>query len=207
MYDLRQAEVLLSASFPSGERGELFKPCDPSGIADAISAFARAILSNNGRLTLWGHPTTTPLVLMISRELRIKDSITVFQSAWFKETEMPEIDDMRNEQLGCVEWTPGEENLEKALQTMREAMICRWQYASALFFGGMEGIKTEYEMVKALSPETPCVPIAGPGGAAACLPLDDCARVGLSSLESSRGYPFMALQFVEALATKASVNR
>ena len=204
MSDLNQANILLSASFPSGERGDRFKPYDPSGISDAVSAFARAVLSNNGRLTFGGHPTITPLVLMIAREIQIKDSVTVFHSAWFQDMQIPEVEEIRDEQLGYVEWTPSATNQEESLQIMRNAMIQRRRYASALFIGGMEGIVEEYEMVKGISPETPCVPVAGPGGAATNLPTNDCERLELGAFQNSRSYPYMALQFVDAISRSTS---
>ena len=200
MANLHRAPVFLSASFPSGERGERFTPYDPSGIADAVSAFSRAILASNGTLAFGGHPTITPLVLMISRELQVKDSVTVFQSDWFKELRLPEVDEIENEELGFVEWTPRVDDRQEALQIMREAMIRSKQYVGALFVGGMEGIGEEYAMVKELLPQTPCVPVAGPGGAAAKLPMGDCEALGLAAFERSRAYPYMALRFVEALA-------
>ncbi|MCY3859253.1 MAG: hypothetical protein OXG25_10150 [Gammaproteobacteria bacterium] len=204
MHDLNQANVLLSASFPSGERGERFKPYDPSGIADAVTAFARAVLANNGRLTFGGHPTITPIVLMISRELRIAGSITVFQSAWFKEAlQLPEVDEIKKEDLACVEWTRCVDDRDESLQIMRSAMIQQGQYASALFIGGMEGIETEYSMVKRFSPTTPCVPIMGPGGMAARLSTTDYEKLGMTEFLRSRAYPYMALHFVKALSGTA----
>ena len=201
MIDLHQATIFLSASFPSGKCGERFTPYDPSGIADAVSAFSRAVLGSNGTLAFGGHPTITPLVLMISRELRVKGSVTVFQSDWFREFRLPEIDEIENEKLGFVEWTPrGVDDREGSLRIMRKAMIQYRRYAGALFIGGMEGISAEYDMVKELVPQTPCVPVAGPGGAAARLPKEDCEALGLVAFECSRAYPYMALQFVEAVA-------
>ena len=200
MVDLDQATVFLSASFPSGKRGERFMPYDPSGIADAVSAFSRVILDSNGKLAFGGHPTITPLVLMITRELRVKHSVIVFQSRWFEKLRPPEVDEIEDEKLGFVEWTPKVDDRDEALRIMREAMIQPGRYAGALFIGGMEGIGDEYAMVKECSPKTPCIPVAGPGGAAARLPTGDCKALGLVAFEHSRAYPFMALRFVHALA-------
>ena len=105
MANLRRATVFLSASFPSGERGEAFKPYDASGIADAVSALVRAVLGSNGQILFGGHPTITPLVLMIARELQVKESITIYQSAWFREQQLPEIEEIPNEELGKIVWT------------------------------------------------------------------------------------------------------
>lgn len=102
MANLDQAAIFLSASFPSGERGKRFMPYDASGIANAVSAFARAILCSKGRLLFGGHPTITPLVLMIARELRVKRSVVVFQSEWFRDQQLPENDEMETEELGIA---------------------------------------------------------------------------------------------------------
>ena len=175
-------------------------PYDPSGIADAVAAFSRAILRNNGTLAFGSHPTITPLVLMIARELCVKDSVDVFQSAWFKEQRHPEVDGIENEKLGCVHWTPDADDQDEALQTMRQEMIKHTRYAGALFIGGMDGIGDEYRMVKKIWPETPCIPVAGPGGAAAHLPMKDCEALGLASFNRSKAYPYMGIRFVEALS-------
>ena len=159
--DLQRATVFLSASFPSGERGERFLPYDPSGIADAVSAFSRAILGSNGTLAFGGHPTITPLVLMISRELRVKHSVTVFQSRWYEKMRLPEVDEIEKEELGLVTWTPKVDDREEALRIMRTAMIRSRRYAGALFVGGMEGIPDEYAMMRKWWPGTPCMPVTG----------------------------------------------
>ena len=175
MANLRRATVFLSASFPSGERGEAFKPYDASGIADAVSALVRAVLGSNGQLLFGGHPTITPLVLMIARELQVKKSITIYQSAWFKNQQLPEIKEIPKEQLGSIVWTDRKRTREDSLETMRKDMIkSAREWVAALFIGGMEGIEEEYDQVKEISSQTPCIPITGPGGAAARLPEEDC---------------------------------
>ena len=123
MTDLHRATIFLSASFPSGNRGERFRPYDPSGIADAVSAFTRAILSGNGKLVFGGHPTITPLVLMIARELSVTDSVIVFQSAWFRHIRIPEVDEIQSERLGVIHWTKSADDLERSLRIMRNEMI------------------------------------------------------------------------------------
>ena len=200
MADLQRATIFLSASFPSGTRGERFRPYDASGIADAVSAFGRAILGSNGRLVFGGHPTITPVVLMIARELRVKDSVFVFQSAWFRDQSLPEINEIEREQLGSVEWIRQADERGDSLRIMREEMLGSRRYDGALFIGGMEGISDEYNLLKRHSPNTPCIPVAGPGGAAAALPSTDWEILGLSTLRRSRAYPFLALRLVSALA-------
>ena len=207
MVDLHGATVLLSASFPSGRRGEQYRPYDASGIADAVSAFARTILASRGRLAFGGHPTITPLVLMISRELRVRESTMVFQSSWFEDQKLPEVDELEREKLGVVRWTTRGLDRDDSLRVMREEMIRSIPYAAALFVGGMEGIEDEFAILRRSYPGTPCVPVRGPGGAAAKLPPADGEALGLAALQMSRAYPLMALRFVDALAGSIREDR
>ena len=203
MPDLRRATVFLSASFPSGERGESYTPYDASGIADAVSAFARAILGSNGQLLFGGHPTITPLVFMIAREMRIQHSLVVFQSAWFRNQKLPEVDEIEREKLGRLVWTPETHTRGHSLRIMRNDMIDLARICvGALFIGGMEGILDEYNLVKKRSPEIPCIPVTGPGGAAARLPKAGWDALGLAQIHKSRAYPFVALRIVNALAER-----
>ncbi len=204
MTDLHRATIFLSASFPSGNRGERFRPYDPSGIADAVSAFTRAILAGNGKLVFGGHPTITPLVLMIARELSVTNSVDVFQSAWFRHIRIPEVDDIQSERLGVIHWTESADDLERSLRIMRNEMIGSIPYEAAIFVGGMEGIQDEYNLFAELRPDIPCIPVSGPGGAAATLPSNGWDILGLARLHSSRAYPLAALALVDALAHRAT---
>ena len=200
MIDLQGKNVFISASFPSGERGEKYKPYDPGGIADAVCAFARRILANNGTLTMGCHPTITPLLMYISRNLEVKNALTVFESEWFEDIRSPQVDEIEKEELGFLKRTPKVDSHSKSLSIMRQAMIQHTCYSGALFIGGMEGIEQEYAMFSKHSPETLRARVAGPGGAAASLPAGNCETFGLTDFEQSRQYPYMAMQFVEALA-------
>jgi len=201
MMNLHRATIFLSASFPSGERGQAFEPYDPSAMADAVSAFTRAILEANGQLSFGGHPTITPLVFMIARELSVQKSLFVYQSEWFLDQIVPEIGQIGHENLGTIVWTPRADTLPESLRVMRHKMIdASRKYVAALFIGGMEGIADEYHLVRKRSPGTPCIPVTGPGGAAARLPVEDCAELDFAPHHESRAYPFVALRFVKLLA-------
>ena len=203
MANLRKAKVFLSASFPSGKRGKEFMPYDASGIADAVSALVRGVLGGNGRILFGGHPTITPLVFMVARELRVQNSVIVYQSSWFREEQIPEIDEISKEKLGRIVWTDQRHTREASLETMRDTMTqLASQWVAALFVGGMDGIRDEYDKVKKRSPKTPCIPITGPGGAAARLPGEDCGALGLSQVYKSRAYPLLAVRFVDAIAER-----
>src|SRR5438045_3972849 len=91
--NLQGRSVFLSASYPSIERApEYFQTADPDEISHCIVAVARAVISADGRLVFGGHPSVSPLVLMIANEYARcrqgfqKDApprILVYQSAVF----------------------------------------------------------------------------------------------------------------------------
>ena len=198
MTDLHQATVFLSTSFPSGKRSENFKPYDPSGIADAVSALARSVFDSNGRLLFAGHPTITPLILMIAREKQMRNSVDIYQSRWFEDSVPPEVDEIDKQQLGRIVWTDRKNTLKSSLKLMRSDMIqSSNKLVAAFFVGGMEGIEAEYELVQSLSPNTLCIPVTGPGGGAARLPAPDCMTPCISKLDESRAYPLFAVQVMD----------
>ncbi len=192
--------VLLSASFPSGERGERFKPNDPAGITDAVAALSRAVFKCNCKLLFGGHPTITPLVLLIAREQRVRDSVVVYQSRWFQDEVTPEVEDVCKEGFGRIEWTEKKATLQESLAQMRQSMAASSNNLSAAFFvGGMEGILEEYQVIKKLSPNALCIPIYAPGGAAADIPRPKCLTPHLTKFSESRIYPLFALNAIKEL--------
>ena len=200
MVDLKRKPVFMSASFPSGKRGEKYGSCDPDEIADAIVYFSRWILKANGTLTTAAHPMITPMLIYASRVRGVKNALTVFRSDWYDCEWVPELDEMESDELGVVKRTRKKEDQEKSLVAMRQAMIQDTCYAGALFIGGMEDIEVEYRMFSKFSPDTLRARVAGAGGAAAFLPKGNCEAFGLTDFEQSRIYPFLAHRFVETLA-------
>ncbi len=200
MKDLGGRHVFLSASFPSGKRGEEVRPFDAPGIADAVTAIVRAVLVGGGKLLFGGHPTITPLVLMIGAELRVRKAVDVFQSRWFQGQITRETWTLAGSEVGTIHWTPRRASLEESLEVMRKQMLGFVAPAGAIFVGGMSGIKTEYELVGRIRPGVPRIPIAGPGGAAARLPSTaEDVPLGVRGGVRSRHYPFVASLIVEAL--------
>ena len=205
MADLGRSTVFLSASFPSGERGEKFRPYDPSGIADAVSALARAVLSSNGQLLFGGHPAITPLVLMIARELQVTKSVVVYQSDWFRNQTLLQVDEIAREGYGRIVRTEKKDTLDASLELMRRSMLQSCDnLIAAVFAGGMEGIRDEHRLVRELSSHTPCIPVTGPGGAAAQLPMPKCISPSIWRLDQRRAYPLFALQILEKIQSCAS---
>ena len=201
MNGLGGRHVFLSASFPSGERGDQVRPFDAPAIADAVSAIVRAVLLNEGKLLFGGHPTITPLVLMIGAELGVQKAVDLFQSRWFGGRITEEAWTLAASNVGTIHWTPRCETLEDSLEEMRRQMLEFVVPAGAIFVGGMSGIWEEYQLLGRIRPGVPRIPVGGPGGAAAQLPSggDDLPTI-LHGKVGSRRYPFLASLVVKALA-------
>ena len=203
MTALGRQTVFLSASFPSGTRGTSFEPFDAGAIADAVTAVVRAVLVAKGRILFGGHPTITPLVLMVASELDAKCAVDVFQSQWFEDQITRETRALQEAGFGAIHWIPQRATREGSLQAMREAMLRHdRKLIAGVFVGGMDGVLEEYELFQRFQPRGPRVSLVGPGGAAAKLPLDE-ARSVLGEHVESRRYPFLASVLVDRLAETA----
>lgn len=166
---LQSRSVLLCSSFPSGERGEAVSPYDVNAIADAVTAITRVILSANGRIVFGGHPTITPLVLLIASSMNKHGSVDVYQSEWFVSQITPETSRLGELGYGKIHWTKREHSLDDSLATLRRVMLKESNPLGAIFVGGMDGLYEEYGLFRKEYPERPCIPIGGPGGAASRL--------------------------------------
>ena len=203
MNALAGRHVFLSASFPSGQRGEEVRPFDASAIADAVTAIVRAVLVNGGKLLFGGHPTITPLVLMIGSELRVQNAVDVFQSQWFRDRITGETWTLARLHVGKIHFTERRGSLEESLAEMRRQMLEFAVPTGAVFVGGMSGILDEYRLVGSIRPGVPRIPVVAPGGAAARLPMErhDVPETLRQELDS-RHYPFVASRIVEVLAAR-----
>ena len=207
MTSLRGQHVFLTASFPSGERGERFRPYDAAAVADAVAALVRAILSMDGSVVFGGHPTITPLVLMIGSELRLTHSVDIFQSKWLEDKITPETRKLIDSGVGRLHWTRRRETLDESLDLMRREMLGSIRPSAAVFVGGMEGILSEYEHCRRLLPQAPKIPIAGPGGAAAQLSMADAHALDVDEeLIRSECYPFVAARVLSAVASRSGAD-
>ena len=201
MKRLAGRHVFLSASFPSGDRGEEVRPFDAPGIADAVTAIVRAVLLNGGKILFGGHPTITPLVLMIGKELRVRNAVVIFQSVWFREQITEETMMLAESGVGTICWTPRCRSLDESLAEMRRQMLTAGNPIGAVFVGGMSGIWQEHELVGNILPGVPRIPVAGPGGAAAQLLRDgNDVPQQLRGQVHSRHYPFVASLIVDVLS-------
>ena len=160
MTSLANRHVLLSASFPSGERAVEVSPFDASAIADAVTAVVRAVFVSGGKLLFGGHPTITPLVLLIGTELGVRRGVDIFQSEWFREEVTDETDALIESQVGTIHWTPVQPTREASLELMRESMFRFTRPAGAVFIGGMSGIGDEYAEFGRVWPAVPRLPLS-----------------------------------------------
>lgn len=196
--------MLLSASFPSGERASDVQPFDAASIADAVTAVVRAVLISGGKLLFGGHPTITPLVLLIGSELGVRHAVDVFQSEWFREEVTDETVALVKSGVGKIHWTSQMSTREESLELMRSRMFSFVRPMAAVFIGGMSGMHDEYLRFGEVCPGVPRLPLFGPGGAAAQMSIDgegipEAVRENIHS----RHYPFVASQIVASLAAMA----
>ena len=202
MNSLQGRTVFLSASFPSGDRAQEVPPFDPSAIADAVTAVVRAVLLSDGKVVFGGHPTITPLVLMIGTELGIDHVVDVYQSEWFRDQITDETLRLIGSGVRDMHWTPRKVSLDASLAEMRTQMFTTMPIAGAVFVGGMSGIQKEFEHFGEMQVGVPRIPVYGPGGAAATLPSDpQSVPPTLSSHLGSRHYPFLASLIVDVLSS------
>lgn len=199
--DLGQRTVFLSASFPTGKRGEAFPASDPAAVADAVTATIRTIFGANGRLVFGGHPTITPLVLHVAGDRGYRGGVDVYQSRWFRR-EVPQ-ETLRLEQLGFgrIHWIAAATTLQESLRAMRTQMLRESKPVGAVFIGGMEGIRDEWDLFATLAPGRPRMALAAPGGASADLVEEASLPEELRRELLSPQYPALARRILEHLAT------
>jgi len=198
--------VFLSASFPSGKAGEPYEPYDVAAIADAATAVVRAVLRAGGRIVFGAHPAISPLVLQVAAELGRREVVDVYQSRFFEGVIPAET--TRLIQLGYAvpHWTktvPGEHerDAKPSLNVMRtEMLVVAKAPDAAVFIGGMDGIKREYDLLDKRPDPVPLLPVKAPGGEARNLQRSgDAVAERLSPLLESPHYPELARQIVAAL--------
>lgn len=204
MNGLASKRVFISASLPSGPRGEEVRPYDAPAIIDAVAAISRMVLRSGGGLVSGGHPTITPVMLTVGEQVGVRGAVDVFQSRWFEDCISEDTTELANSGVGFVHFVDKEETMEESLAAMRPEILKTCPVA-AVFVGGMDGIFKEHEMVGQLLPDIPRIPIKGPGGAAARLPTNDAdVPPGIAALLHSRQYPFLASVLVQELERRCA---
>lgn len=154
--------IFLSASVPEPGR-EGFETASPYLIREAVSALVEVALGR--RLLVWGgHPAITPMIWAAATDLGVNYGTVVrlYQSRFFQDR-FPE----DNARFNNVVFTPSVENDRAAsLRTMREAMLRSASFEAAVFIGGMDGIRDEFEMVRRIAPNAKVIAVPSPGGVA-----------------------------------------
>ena len=191
---LKNKTIFLSASFPSLDRSrEFFENSDPDEITQALVSACRAIFSMNGRIVFGGHPSVTPLVMLIAEEYLPKELesrrqrayregplVIAYQSEAFGNVLPESMRNLTEWALGELRWvksdderpvfsergTLNKDSVASALQAMRRAMLSATDPVAAIFIGGMEGIYREYDLFKEMFEGRPVYFLGGPGGAA-----------------------------------------
>lgn len=154
--------IFLSASVPKAGRGNYFETADPYLIQFAVRELVIAILGRK-RLIWGGHPAITPMIWAVCEDLGVNYStaVTLYQSLYFKDIFPTENKKFRN-----VIFTPSINNdMAASLERMRFDMFSQNDFYAAVFIGGMEGIKVEYQMFSELHPKGKILPVGSPGGA------------------------------------------
>jgi hypothetical protein len=200
---LKGSAVFLSASFPSPGSPTYYHSADPDEMTQAIVALARAVLAVQAGLVFGGHPTVSPLVMMVAEEYlpssleerrqMVREGtspVVIYQSRAFRGSISPATRRMQRLGLGKTVWAPpfgpekslvGETNdprqFPRSLRMLRRRMLTRHELVAAVFIGGMEGIKEEESMFKDLQPSKPCYAVGAPGGAARDLASTELSRI------------------------------
>lgn len=211
--DLAGRYVFLSASFPSGERAANYTEARPGDIADAVVAIARGVLTGGGRLAFGGHPTISPLVLMVAAEYETQDPsrVMIYQSRLFAGLVREETLLLEREGHGTIRWTDPVEgdSLELGLEhlaslvLMRRVMLEEVKPVAAFFVGGMEGVASEYQLAKDLLACVPLFCLAAAGGAAdGILSVGDMPGSLVEALRTSRLYPAVVDEALRLVADR-----
>jgi hypothetical protein len=180
--------IFLSASIPLPERHpKYYDSADIIAIRDAVIALASLVVSKH-RIIWGGHPSITPLIyyviertiqneivgkdwsekssaedkIVLEEELKLKISkhIILYQSLFFKDKFIPDIDKFDN-----VVYTDNVGDIHSSIQLLRDQMLSDHKFDAAVFIGGMDGIEVEYNMFKEKHPNALILPIASTGAA------------------------------------------
>lgn len=178
--------VFVSASIPDPERwaGRF----DPLGITDAVVAATRAVFTRGGTILTAAHPTIAPLILQVGDSFpgaTADTRVILYQSELFRGVIPSATREMMERSYVLVRWTPqakGEApdpgQWNGSLAVMREQMFTERSIAAAVFIGGMEGIRDEFDRVGTLYPDAPRLAARRPGGEAETLVPNDLPNLG-----------------------------
>jgi hypothetical protein len=176
--DLQNRFVFLAASYPTREFKEL---ADSQEIASAVKALLAATFHAQGKIVFGGHPSISPLVLMMAREFGRRGSIRIYQSQVFDGSLSEATLRLRDEGFGeiistdidfrerpLLSVTPNPKDFPRSLTIMREEMLSQTNTnpAGAVFVGGDTGLFEEQKLFSKQIPWAPAYAVGAPGGAA-----------------------------------------
>lgn len=178
--------VFLSASIP--EQPAELGPASalPYLIQTAVRELMIAIV-NRRRLIWGGHPSITPMVAQICKDLGVRDrgAVTLFQSEYFQDQLPKEVSEFADVRM--VSHVP--DNKEGSIRRLREVMLSEEEITVAVFAGGMGGIEEEYATFHRLRPTGKRLLLGATGGATALL----AKRARVGSGEVYQGVNFARL--------------
>ena len=188
--------VLLSASVPTKERSAEFRkiPNAQTQIEQAVIALARNVFQAGGQLIFGGHPSISPLVLMVAMEYDQKSKeieniqrnepqlkpINIYQSEAFREVMPQQTIDLLNLGLADIIWTEaidgekynpelkGQPQCPRSLWLMRTKMINQ-NIDALVCIGGMEGTMDEFRLFSDYHSRKPIYVFESTGGASEIL--------------------------------------
>jgi hypothetical protein len=160
---LRGVGVFLSGSIPD-QPNEAARQAAEKRLMVFLSELSRGILASGGDVVFGGHPTITPVVHWLARQLGpVGGRVHLFQLERFRNTSPPEAHDSAI--FPQARWIPqhGPEDhfVAGELKEMRQEMVTR---ADAGVFvggrtagnvGGKPGIRMEFEMFRAENTNSP----------------------------------------------------
>ena len=211
--------LILAASYPSRE----YKSgADSHEIASAVKALIGAAFHQGWRIIFGGHPTISPLILMIAREYGQRRSVLIYQSNYFAGHLGQATMDLTREEFGeivvvpndPIEVPPGPLEIPdptecpRSLLAMRRAMFSRSDIGGLILIGGDSGLREEFDLFRVMLPGQPTVPIGFPGGAASELldwaQLQDMEPKLRAALKGSRNYTYLCAQIIRYVSTRFS---
>ncbi len=152
--------IFLSASIPV--RPPFDADARPQEIQSAVNALTQVVLGRK-KLVWGGHPAITPLLWAAAQSIGVKysDAVELFQSKFFEE-DFP----LENSNFANVNYVDAVENdRDKSISAMRDAMLSSAEFDAAIFIGGMEGVHVEHELFSKKWPSAVCIPLEQTGGA------------------------------------------
>lgn len=141
-----------------------YETANPFLIQFAVREFLTVCLGR--RTIVWGgHPTITPMVWAVCEDLGVSyaQAVHLFQSRHF-ENDFP----IENERFRNVTFIAAGTDRTDSLSLLREAMF-KGNFESAVFIGGMEGVRDEHRMFSERHPYARTIALETPGGASALL--------------------------------------